>query len=150
MKRIFVVTATKVNMEKLKYLKRSLTSPQTAHEEMIYYQEHIHKIINTLMDVLVTFIFENELNITDTQKFINDRWPSTYQYWINSNQNTALDYDWVLATMRLPTDQRPRNMKHIYKMFVLCNVIRSEVCHLPKENHFNLPQFKSMFAQLTI
>ena len=100
------------------------------------------------MDVLVTFIIKNEPEITNPIKFINDRWQSTYHYWINANRNTALDEDWVITTISQPVANQPQNMKLVYKMFIFCNVIKTEVCHLPKENHSKLPQYNTIFARL--
>ena len=147
-KRIFIVTATEVNLAKLKYLKKSLAFSQMAYAEMTYYQEHIQKIVNIFMDVLIAFISQNEPENINPLNYIIDRWQSIYNYWINSNRQSALDDDWVVSTINQPSGKQPQNMRLVYKMFVLCKVIRTEVCHLPKENLSNLPQFNTIFARL--
>jgi hypothetical protein len=146
-KRCFMKVSIAVQSAKLKYLKKSVCTSKFAVLENEYYENHVHTMINVFMDVLTAFVGENQTEEKDPTKFINDRWQSLYEYWINSNRNTSLDTQWILTNVGT-SNKHPENFKMIYKMFVLCCVIRWETLRVPKQNFSHLPQFSTLYAQI--
>lgn len=146
-KRNFSVVATKAAANKLVYLKNSLASSKLANDERDYYYLHVHTMINVLMDALTLFVAESES--TKPLKYINDNWPSLNEYWSNANRNTSLDDEWILSTIE--SSKQPRNFKLVYKMFVLCCVIRSQVLGQPcPPPYSHLPQFSSLYSRCLV
>lgn len=149
-KQDFTKIAVSVERAKLKYLKNTLSSSRMATEEENYYHQYFNKIVNILMDSLTMFIQTHESDRCNALRFINDRWQSLYEYWINDNKNTALDDQWIISIIKQPPSKQPSNFKVMYKMFVLCCVIRTEVLHYTKLNYDYLPQFLELYSQLKV
>ena len=145
-KRPFVKVAAEVNDAKWKYFKKC-TSAKMGVAERDYFLQYIITILNTLMDVLVVLIQENNSEDKNSLNFINNRWCNLYDLWINSNKETALDDKWIISLWDQSIAKHPKNFKLIYKMFVLTTVIKAEVLRLSLQDYDSLPQYSSLFNQ---
>lgn len=147
-KRSFMKVAALVNTTKMKYLKHSMSTSKLALKEKEYYESHLHTIVNVLVDSLLAFVSVNETDAQDPEKFFSDRWQSLHEYWINSNKNCSLDIPWIVSSFETSSSRHPENFKLVYKMFVLCCVVRWELLRLPRQNFSHLPQFTSLYSQI--
>ncbi len=149
-KRSFMKEAAVVNATKLKCLNKAVSSSKLPEEETVYYNEFFNTIVNAFMDVTISFVTRNQHEAKTPLKYINEQWHSIYEYWMNSNKNTALDEDWVISTIKQPSSKQPNNIKLIFKMFVLRCVIEFSVLSLPRKLYPSVPMFSSLFDSINL
>ncbi len=146
--RNFSLVASRVAANKLIYFKKSLASSKLANDERDYYYQYVHTMINVFMDALTLFIDESAETTKSPLKFVNDNWPSLNEYWQNTNRNSSLDDQCILSMMESSSSQKkPRNLKLVYNIFVLCCVIRCQVLGQQcPANYAKSPQFSSLYS----